>query len=390
MKVLMFAHAGSLNRGCEAIVRSTVNMIKKMNPQAKVYLASGNPSSDAMIENLDDVFDARPIPITRYSYDWIVSSMQLKLFKTESYALRRIEQGTIRHISDMDVCLSIGGDNYCYGDQPGLYEINRTVKEAGKKLVLWGCSIGEEDMNERKLVDLQQFDLILARESLTHEMLCQAGLHNVERCADPAFTLEYEELELPSGWKEGKMIGLNYSPLVYQRNPASKNAVRHLIAHILAHTDLCIALTPHVIEPGNDDAEILKSYYEEFKHTGRVILLPDDLNAMQYKGYIRRMRFFIGARTHATIAAYSSMVPTMVLGYSVKSKGIAKDLFGLEKLVLSLEQLSVSSILIERFNELIRDEAAIKLQLELVLPDMHRLSLRAGTRLQELVQGVHL
>ena len=71
-----------------------------------------------------------------------------------------------------------------------------------------------------------------------------------------------------------------------------------------------------------------------FIDTNRVILLPNNLTAIQYKGYIARMRFFIGARTHATIAAYSNCVPTMVLGYSIKSRGIAKDLFGEEKLVL--------------------------------------------------------
>ena len=48
-------------------------------------------------------------------------------------------------------------------------------------------------------------------------------------------------------------------------------------------------------------------YYEEFKDTGRVIILPDHLKCHQYKGYIARMRFFIGARTHATIAAYSNL-----------------------------------------------------------------------------------
>ena len=52
---------------------------------------------------------------------------------------------------------------------------------------------------------------------------------------------------------------------------------------------------------------------------------------MELKGYIARCRFFVGARTHATIAAYSSCVPTLVLGYSVKSRGIARDLFGNEE-----------------------------------------------------------
>ena len=72
------------------------------------------------------------------------------------------------------------------------------------------------------------------------------------------------------------------------------------------------------------------------------------------------MRFFIGARTHATIAAYSTLIPTMVLGYSVKSRGIAKDIFGEEKLVLNLKDISDSSKLIEKFQEMVLDEQELK------------------------------
>ena len=35
---------------------------------------------------------------------------------------------------------------------------------------------------------------------------------------------------------------------------------------------------------------------------------------------------FIGARTHAVISAYSTCVPSIALGYSIKSRGIAIDL----------------------------------------------------------------
>lgn len=66
----------------------------------------------------------------------------------------------------------------------------------------------------------------------------------------------------------------------------------------------------------------------------------EDCNCMQLKGYISRCRFFIGARTHATIAAYSTFVPTLVLGYSIKSRGIATDLFGSdENYVISIQDL---------------------------------------------------
>ncbi|WP_439744355.1 polysaccharide pyruvyl transferase family protein [Bacillus pseudomycoides] len=386
MKIMMFAHGGSLNRGCEAIVRSSTNIIKEKVDETKIYLVSSKPETDKIITKLDGIYDGSTKNIAKYSYDWWMALLKVKLFNDESYAIAKMEDNIIKHIKNMDVCLSIGGDNYCYGEQPALYEINKKVKAAGKKLVLWGCSIGEEDMSERKLEDLKLFDLILARESLTYNMLKNKGLNNVKLCADPAFTMEKEELELPKGWQDGNTIGLNFSPLVWNRNKDSQVAVRDLINHILDTTDSTIALTPHVMQDGNNDYEVLYTYYEEFKNTGRVIILPNNLNAIQYKGYIARMRFFIGARTHATIAAYSSFIPTMVLGYSIKSKGISKDIFGEEKLVLDIEEISDSNKLKARFDEMVREEDQLKSKLEQTMPNIKKMSYKAVEYLQELAK----
>ncbi|MEC0228016.1 polysaccharide pyruvyl transferase family protein [Paenibacillus alba] len=385
MKIMMFAHNGSLNRGCEAIVRSSTNIIKEKIHGSQVYLASGKPETDRLISKLDGIYDGSSRRLKRYSYEWLYSSVQVKLFQDESYALGKIHQNIVKHIPNMDICLSIGGDNYCYGEQPGWYEINKRVKAQGKKLVLWGCSIGQEDMSERKLADLKLFDLILARETLTYQMLKDKGLDNVKLCADPAFTMEKEELDLPEGWQAGNTVGLNFSPLVLERNANSQVAVKELIVHILDKTDMTIALTPHVIQTGNDDYEVLQKYYEEFQHTGRVILLPNDLNAIQYKGYIARMRFFIGARTHATIAAYSNYVPTMVLGYSVKSKGIAKDIFGEEKLVLGIEEISDGVKLKCKFDEMLQEEDELKATLRQTIPRIKEMSYKAVEYLNQLV-----
>lgn len=385
MKIMMFAHDGSLNRGCEAIVRASTDIIKEKIGGSKVYLASGKPETDKVLTKLDGVMDGSNTPIKKYSYEWFISSLKVKLFNDESYALGKIHKNIIKHIDDVDVCLSIGGDNYCYGEQPGWYEIDKRVKLNGKKLVLWGCSIGEEDLSNRKLQDLKLFDLILARETLTYDLLKKNGLNNVKLCADAAFTMEKEELPLPQGWKQGNTIGLNFSPLVANRNVESKDSIRDLINHILNTTTLTIALTPHVMEHGNNDYDFLSNYYEEFNHTGRVILLQDNLNAIQYKGYISRMRFFIGARTHATIAAYSQCIPTMVLGYSVKSKGIAKDIFGVEKLVLGLEEMSTSSKLISNFEEMVSEEEELRSKLQTVIPFIKKKSYKAVKYLEEIV-----
>jgi colanic acid/amylovoran biosynthesis protein len=378
MKILLFFHGGSLNRGCEAIVRSAVALLKSRYPDAIVDLASRNPETDKVIPLIDRILLDRETPIKKFSAEWFIQVVRFKLFKDESYAYRQINKGLIELIPEYDIFLSIGGDNYCYGEQPAIYEIDRAIKSAGKKLILWGASIGEEDLSPAKIEDLKKFDAVLVRETITKSILEKHGLSNVKLVADGAFLMEKDELPLPDGWAQNNTVGLNFSPLVYKKNPHAKQAFADLIEHIVRTTNMTIALTPHVTEAGNSDYEILKEFHENYKQTGRVILLPDNLDATQYKGYIARMRFFVGARTHATIAAYSNAVPTMVLGYSVKSKGIAKDLFGSEKLVLDLSEISDSKKLIARFDEMVAEENAIRERLTQVLPSIKKMSASAA------------
>ena len=107
------------------------------------------------------------------------------------------------------------------------------------------------------------------------------------------------------------MVGLNVSPLVVENEAVpgiTMENYRALIRHILDTTQMNVALIPHVVWKNNDDRTVLKRLYEDFKETGRIVLIEDG-GCEELKGYIARCRFFIGARTHATIAAYSSLVP---------------------------------------------------------------------------------
>jgi polysaccharide pyruvyl transferase WcaK-like protein len=144
---------------------------------------------------------------------------------------------------------------------------------------------------------------------------------------------------------------------------------KRLIRSILDKTDCAVALIPHVVWDGNDDRIALQELYSEFENTKRVVMI-DDCNCMQLKGYISRCRLFVGARTHATIAAYSSNVPTLVLCYSIKSRGIAKDLFGTdEKYVIPVQALEKEGDLEKAFWWLWKNENMIRQRLETVMPD---------------------
>ncbi len=381
----MFNHTGSDNRGCEAIVRSSFQIISNRFPSAEIGLASFEPETDVLFKSILHIHDVRRRTVSKYSLPWFKSALSVKFFNDETPILRYQNAALLDLIPRYDLFLSIGGDNYCYGEQPWLYLVDHEIKKAGKELILWGASIGPEDLSPSKIEDLKKFDLLLVRETLTQQTLQEKEILNLQLCADSAFTMDKEELPLPQGWQEGNTLGFNTSPLVIRKNPESKQAAIDLVQHILDTTNMTIAFTPHVIVPGNDDYECLLEFYEMFKATGRVLILPNTLNAIQYKGYIARMRFFIGARTHATIAAYSTLVPTMVLGYSVKSKGIAKDIFGEERLVLNLAEISDSTKLVTKFEEMKRDESELRELLAMRIPEIKKMSHKAVDYLFELL-----
>jgi len=156
----------------------------------------------------------------------------------------------------------------------------------------------------------------------------------VMRWCDPAFTLAYEEPPLPEGWKEGGTIGLNVSPLILKcakDGSRALDAFVSLVRHILATSDHAVALIPHVTWAHDNDMDALSTIKAQFADEPRVFLLDHNLTSEQIKGYIRRLSALVTARTHASIAGYSSCVPTLVIGYSIKARGIARDLFGDEQ-----------------------------------------------------------
>lgn len=364
-----YLHAGSANHGCEAIVRSSINIL-----DSQVELWSRVPNLDTKygIDKICKISNDDRKTIKRNSFKWILSVIQTKLTGKIDLSIKYQYSNLISSTNKSDICLSIGGDNYCYPGTDVLAAINRNIKKKGAKTVLWGCSVEPSLMKNKSIkADLKSFDLITARESISYEALKEINC-NVVLVSDPAFTLPKIDLPLPNEWKEGKMIGINASPLIIENGKNAETvyeAYKLLIEYIIKETEYNVALIPHVMADGNNDYEVLKKLYNDTEDKDRLVLIEDH-NCMELKGYISRCAFFIGARTHATIAAYSTCVPTLVLGYSVKSRGIAKDLFGdYQNYVLPVQDMNNSMELLDSFKWIMKHEIDIRNHLREVMPD---------------------
>lgn len=366
MKLLLYPHGGSGNHGCEAIVRSTVRLTG-----AEATLFSNNVTEDRIygLENVCTIKAERK-PLQRQNASYWNALVRYHWGDKDAFD-KAVFAPIFKEARTCDYALSIGGDNYCYGAPNYIYLINKQLRRQGTKTVLWGCSIDPGSIKGTMLDDLKQYTHIFARESITYNALLQRGITQASLFPDPAFALDSVELPLPYGFKEKNTVGINVSPLIVtkeQEKGITMQNYKALIGHIIRTTDMNIALISHVVWSHNDDRTPLQELYEQFKESGRVVLMEDH-NAMELKGYIARCRFLVTARTHASIAAYSQQVPTLVMGYSVKARGIARDIFGDEtQYVLPVQTLRKEDDLAQKFAWLQANEDSIRSHYRQMMP----------------------
>lgn len=374
MKYVLYGHNGSSNHGCEAIVKTFLKT--SLNGNEKTLLLSYNPQNDYpyATDKLVDQFSGYFL-YSKTSPWRVYTLIRERLFHNKDIRYKVFLKNVKKQFSKGDIAFSIGGDNYCYPLFPEtLASYNRIFHEYGLKTVLYGCSIEPEVLqNDAVVKDMKLYDLIITREPLTYNALIAAGVvNNVRKVPDTAFLLDKKELPLPDGFIPGNTVGINLSPRVGLTGPNHEcifEAYDRLIDYILKETDMSVALIPHVVSEGTDDRLPLKMLKDRHRDDKRVILINDG-TCEEIKGYISRCRFMVAARTHASIAAYSTCVPTLVTGYSIKSKGIAIDLFGTtENYVIPDIDINYSDAMVDRFKWLQNNEQSIRKHLVSIMPE---------------------
>jgi polysaccharide pyruvyl transferase WcaK-like protein len=175
--------------------------------------------------------------------------------------------------------------------------------------------------------------IIASRDQKSTTFLRDMGIQReVIEASDVALRLPYT---VPPSLPAGPLkVGLNVSGLLmgggYTRNnmfglkadyPA---LIREIAKGFLSHADGCeLHLVGHVIpqERGGveDDYQACLDLAAEFPGT---IVAPAFETPSEAKSYIAGLDFFMGARMHACIAAFSSGVPVVPMAYSRKFAGL--------------------------------------------------------------------
>ncbi len=383
------------NLGCEAIVRGTANILRKEVGDCRFISSyfSEEICSDESKE-IDPLVIHRRFPfLKRYSPSWI--RYQLDRRYLHRPVSREVLSSLQSSLKEGEAVFMLGGDTFSpdYGNADVYFGLSDFVIDQGLPITIWGASIGPFKNNpdyERWAAErLRKVSLLCARETETFVYLQGMGLKdNVILTADPSFHMPPTPCELPEEIEKilnTGCIGLNLSPIIHRYIQREKSttieqsldrwtAVAVNIVRAIQHQFAQpVLLIPHVFsecgDRDRDDYLFLKDVAGQLGENEGVYVLKRGLNAAQTKWVISRVRIFAGSRTHSTLAAISTGVPTICIGYSLKARGIAKDVYGhMDWLISGADLVKAPSFLCERLVSLSNQEDSIKAHLHRQIP----------------------
>lgn len=178
--------------------------------------------------------------------------------------------------------------------------------------------------------------LVYARDGESLNYLRRLGLmENSNEAIDVAFRLPYQKPVWPQ--LKGRLrVGVNISSLMYYGGYTRANqfglrldypALAHaLLEELTSSDDYEVHLVAHVLAshlPVEDDYALACLLAK--KYSGSILARRFETPSAA-KSYISGLDFFVGARMHACIAAFSSGVPVIPTAYSRKFMGLFNSL----------------------------------------------------------------
>lgn len=252
--------------------------------------------------------------------------------------------GSFKIFKTADYILDIGqGDSFAdiYGKGRFLWIdlIHRVARLYRKPYCFLPQTIGpfeNEKIREMAVTSIRKATLCMARDKRSFDYVVEnvQQQKNIVECIDVAFFLPYDRIKQDANFIH---VGINISALLWNGGYTRKNQfglkceyqilVRELIDHFLHLSNVKVHLVPHVVSADRtieNDYALSYDLWREYNNPN-LILAPLALDPIEIKSYIAGLDFFMGARMHATIGAFSAGVPVVPMAYSRKFNGLFLD-----------------------------------------------------------------
>lgn len=336
---ITWGNTESVNLGVSALTYSIIYMVNQIleeeNIDHELLIFGGQGKNEKIIKFEDKNIHIINIP-SLYLINWktVVKSIVFP-FKYRVWKL-----------FNLDIVMDLSeGDSFT--DIYGQYRFNKMLKSKlffnkwAKSQILLPQTIGpfNNKKNEDRAVSvMSKINRIICRDNLSFKYSAKfIPLEKLNETIDIAFSLPFKKVKRNNNKIN---VGINISGLLwyggYTKNNQFNLTVNYkklmlsIVNYFLEDKRVIIHFIPHVIPIENiieSDYAISENLHNKFPST---ILPKRFIDPISAKSYISGLDFFIGARMHACIAAFSSGVPVLPLAYSRKFNGLFIDTLGYE------------------------------------------------------------
>lgn len=321
-----------------------------------------------------------------------------------------------------DLVVSAWGDGYITNPPHRIYRKVYCLKTKNTPLILCSTSMGPFALSgpKRWLVKaaLEKYDYLSVRDTITYKYLKDLGIDNVEMIPDTAFALKpcfservdeiFESEHIPKGIPfVGFNLGIEFMKF------CEKNAIDFVeicikvIGRIRKVYNCSVILIPHqfLYERCNysdipqyifelcDDRYPIKKVWDALDSHDNIYCLNNVYTCSELKGIIGRSEVFLSNRFHPSVASTSQCVPTAILHYTHKAKGMM-DLIGKAEYVwypknLPYENQQDTSMkgLLEMVDQLWEGRYQYRKDLQNIMPRIIDKTFLLGDRIGEILNN---
>lgn len=346
--ILANALAENGNRGCQALCYSALFIIDKILTESGIDYTCYIPDSGIYFVNLTSAegekqqikYGNKSLTFTPIKY-----YRGLDFFENIKIFIETLigRPSSKKIFQNSDFILDIGsGDSYTdiYGLDRFIYEerIHDIAQKLKKPYCFLPQTIGpfsNRDIEARAKKTINNADCVLARDKQSYDYVKSIlPQKRISEIVDVAFFMPYTKKHFDENFIH---VGLNISALIWHGGYNGLNqfgitidyrkVIHSIIDYFLSLPNVKLHLVPHVVSADRNvenDYGVAYDLTEEFNNE-RLQLAPLFMDPIIAKSYISGLDFFMGARMHSTIAAFSTGVPVVPMAYSRKFNGLFED-----------------------------------------------------------------
>jgi colanic acid/amylovoran biosynthesis protein len=414
-RVLMVGSSLSNNFGGPSLMISICKCLRKVMPDAQLRIVTDSEKSPEQARRYEKDYDVARVKGFRARYRFLGLIQSFLCAKARKIGVHfpsfLMSNPWLDELRNSDVVMDTRGISQTdyFSHWRTHVEENIPLMTAvylGKPAIKYTQDMGPFLNRSNRVIArhcFPRYDLIIARGIIVRELLKEIGVsRNVKVLPDTAFILDpapqvdaAKVLER-EGVTGRPLIGIAASRQVDRRilkdgektlQNAYTLALAHIADHVIRKFQATVIFIPNERAQdtdGYDDVYVAQKAYDRMASKANAHVLTGSYDAEVTKGLIANCDVMIASRYHSVVAAFSSRVPTMVIGWGFKYDQLT-EMVGQRRYLFNYEGIDLAKME-AAVTHLWENREAVRQDLETVVPRIQEMVYSGGGFVREVIE----